>query len=209
MHNSLILQHDAVLTDRMDLEMRLPKTVGEAIQSSKFATLIQEVAEAPLFTVTCNKQTYSLPRKELHILLNGKKATLLDSVYSQDTIHCEIHELKIPTIGDLITPEDMVQETVNVYVNDQLISLETGHMDIQLNGSSATMETQLQHNDVVTIHSAVGEAPIVSDIFRYIDIPAQPIGTNQLPNFIMKVNHVVASFQTPLVSGDKVELYWE
>lgn len=209
LHESIILKSDALLSDRMDLEMRLPKTVGEAIQSSRFATLIQEVAEAPLFTVTCNNQTYSLPRKELHILLNGKKATLLDLVYSQDTIHCEVHDLETPTIGDLITPEDMVQETVNVYVNDQLISLETGHMDIQLNGNPATIETQLQHNDVVTIRSAVGEAPMVSDIFRYIEIPAQPIGTNQLPNFIMKVNNVVASFQTPLVSGDKVELYWE
>lgn len=209
LHDNLILQNNDLLCDRMDIEMRLPKTIGEAIQSSKYASLIQEVAEAPLFVITCNKQTYSIPRKELHILLNGKKASLLDSVYSQGIIHCEVHELEIPTIGDLITPDDMVQETVNVYVNDQLISLETGHVDIQLNGSPATMQTQLQNDAVVTIHSVVGEAPMLSDIFRYVEIPAQPIGTNQLPNFIMKVNNEVASFQTPLVSGDKVELYWE
>ncbi|WP_232699863.1 cell division protein FtsA [Brevibacillus daliensis] len=207
--NGILLSPDESLADRADLEVRLPLTVIEAVQSSSHYSLLDEILASEPFSFTINNQTFTCPIKKLQVLVNGKEAEMYQRIYAEDVLECQIQTLPAPVIRDVIPTDDWICETVKVYVNEQPVQIQIGEWNIVLDGQPASLETTLYDQAIVHIHSKKGENPIVSDIFRYIEIPPQPQKIDgRLPVFIMQVNGEDASFQSPLMTGDRIQLYW-
>ncbi|WP_255298497.1 cell division protein FtsA [Brevibacillus dissolubilis] len=198
---------DTLLQDRSDVEIRLPRTISEVMWQAGLLDDVPSAADKYRFTL--NNREYSFPRHELHLTLNGKNATLQDRVKTGDIIEHTQKPLSFPMIKEVIPPEEWVQEEIKVFFNDQPIAVKTGQVSITMDGQTAG-EDQIIHDDaVILVKSAQGPAPVFSDVFRYVDVSLDKPAQEGLTKLVMRLNGEVASFQTPIHTGDKLELFWE
>ncbi len=199
---------DAPLADRDQVTLRLPRTVAEVLEALG-AWPQGGLEEEGRYHFRVNERTYSLPRSELRLELNGKPAQPSDPIRSGDRLTYRLEVLPLPTIGEVIPPECWVQQEMKVYFNDQPVTLPLGQMSITMDGAPATVEDTVRDGATIVVKAVPGPAPVFSDVFRYIQFsPEQPDkpGVSQLHTLI---NGEPASFHSELKSGDRLQLFWE
>ncbi|MFY0542686.1 cell division protein FtsA [Brevibacillus sp. H7] len=198
---------DSPLADRNEVEIRLPRTVEEVLQEAGLFPSQEPVSAAIRFTV--NGQQYNLPQTVMTLTVNGKPAALSDRVRSGDIIDFAIEPFALPTIQEVIPPEEWVQEQIKVSFNGKPVVLSTAHVAITMNGMPVQAAEQVQDGAVINVKATPGSNPLFSDVFRYVDIPLDKPQGKGVSKLTTLVNGEPASFQTEIKNGDKLELYWE
>ncbi len=196
---------DADVPDRSEVEIRLPRTVGEVLQISG----TELGAEAAAYQFSVNGHTYSVPSRTVTIQVNGKPVTLSDAIRQGDELIYRIEDVSPPTIRDVIPLEEWVQETIIVHFNGERVVLPVAQVTITMDGRAVKDEETITDGAVITVKSAPASTPVFSDVFRYVDVSLEKPDRESISGFVMLVNGELASFQTELKSGDKLELYWE
>ncbi|MFP3389869.1 cell division protein FtsA [Brevibacillus sp. SIMBA_040] len=199
---------DAALVDRCEVEIRLPRTIEEVLRSAEMSADNEEGPTSYLqFSV--NGHSYSIPSRSEVILLNGKNATLSDYVRQGDELVYRREEITSPTIRDVIPLDEWVQETVTVLFNGEKVVLPVAQVAITMDGRAASPEDTVVDGAVITVKSSPSATPVFSDVFRFVEVSLEKPDRESISGFVMLVNGELATFQTELKSGDKLELFWE
>ncbi|KMZ39886.1 MULTISPECIES: cell division FtsA domain-containing protein [Bacillales] len=195
---------DTLITDRAEVDIRLPRTVYEVLELAELKTS----AESGLrFSV--NGQDYSIPSRVEVIELNGKPAALTDIVRQGDVLVYRLDEIFAPSIQDVIPLEEWVQETMIVHFNGERVVLPVAQVTITVDGKAANASDPVSEGAAITVKSSPASTPVFSDVFRFVDVSLEKPDRESISGFVMLVNGEQANFQTELKSGDKLELFWE
>ncbi|GED69058.1 ATPase [Brevibacillus reuszeri] len=198
----------AALSDRSEVEIRLPRTIEEVLHTAQLSET-GDGEDAPYLQFSVNGHSYSIPSRSEVILLNGKIATLSDYVRQGDDLVYRVDEITSPTIRDVIPLDEWVQETVTVLFNGEKVVLPVAQVAITMDGRAATPEEAVVDGAVIHVKSSPSAPPVFSDVFRFVDVSLEKPDRESISGFVMLVNGELATFQTELKSGDKLELYWE
>lgn len=199
---------DAALVDRCEVEIRLPRTIEEVLRSAEMSAGGEEEA-TPYLQFSVNGHSYSIPSRSEVILLNGKTASLSDYVRQGDELVYRREEITSPTIRDVIPLDEWVQETVTVLFNGEKVVLPVTQVAITMDGRVASPEDTVVDGAVITVKSSPSATPVFSDVFRFVEVSLEKPDRESISGFVMLVNGELATFQTELKSGDKLELFWE
>lgn len=199
---------DAALVDRCEVEIRLPRTFEEVLRSAEMSAGSEE-EPTPYLEFSVNGHSYSIPSRSEVILLNGKTATLSDYVRQGDELVYRREEITSPTIRDVIPLDEWVQETVTVLFNGEKVALPVAQVAITMDGRAASPEDAVVDGAVITVKSSPSATPVFSDVFRFVEVSLEKPDRESISGFVMLVNGELATFQTELKSGDKLELFWE
>ncbi|WP_103109383.1 cell division protein FtsA [Brevibacillus reuszeri] len=199
---------DAALVDRCEVEIRLPRTIEEVLRSAEMSAGGEEEA-TPYLQFSVNGHSYSIPSRSEVILLNGKTASLSDYVRQGDELVYRREEITSPTIRDVIPLDEWVQETVTVLFNGEKVVLPVAQVAITMDGRVASPEDTVVDGAVITVKSSPSATPVFSDVFRFVEVSLEKPDRESISGFVMLVNGELATFQTELKSGDKLELFWE
>ncbi|WNC13277.1 cell division FtsA domain-containing protein [Brevibacillus brevis] len=201
---------EAAVPDRSEVEIRLPRTVGEVLQiAGVLSESGQDETPSQPYQFTVNGHSYSIPSRSTTIELNGKTASASDYIRQGDELLYRVEDVPLPTIRDVIPLEEWVQETITVHFNGEPVVLPVAQVTITMDGKTAQAEDLILDGAVITVKSAPAATPVFSDVFRYVDVSLEKPDRESITGFVMLVNGEVASFQTELKSGDKLELYWD
>lgn len=202
--NGAVATLDTLVTDRAEVDIRLPRTVYEVLELAELKTS----AESGLrFSV--NGQDYSIPSRIEVIELNGKPAALTDIVRQGDVLVYRLDEVPAPSIQDVIPLEEWVQETMIVHFNGERVVLPVAQVTITVEGKAANASDPVSEGADITVKSSPASTPVFSDVFRFVDVSLEKPDRESISGFVMLVNGEQANFQTELKSGDKLELFWE
>lgn len=199
---------DAALVDRCEVEIRLPRTIEEVLRSAEMSVGGEEEA-TPYLQFSVNGHSYSIPSRSEVILLNGKTATLSDYVRQGDELVYRREEITSPTIRDVIPLDEWVQETITVLFNGEKVVLPVAQVAITMDGRAVSPEDTVVDGAVITVKSSPSAPPVFSDVFRFVEVSLEQPDRESISGFVMLVNGELATFQTELKSGDKLELFWE
>ncbi|WP_289139765.1 cell division protein FtsA [uncultured Brevibacillus sp.] len=199
---------DSALVDRCEVEIRLPRTIEEVLRSAEMSAGGEEET-TPYLQFSVNGHSYSIPSRSEVILLNGKTATLSDYVRQGDELVYRREEITSPTIRDVIPLDEWVQETVTVLFNGEKVVLPVAQVAITMDGRAASPEDAVVDGAVITVKSSPSATPVFSDVFRFVEVSLEKPDRESISGFVMLVNGELATFQTELKSGDKLELFWE
>jgi len=206
--NGEVMPLDTPLSDRTEVEIRLPRTVGEVLRQAEGGAALAETSEPPIcFSV--NGQTCTIPRTLFTLQVNGKPAALTDRIKDGDVVQFAVEPFPLPAIQDVIPSEEWVQEEMTVTFNGQNVVLSTAQVSITVDGVPAQANDPVRDGAVISVKAAPGPAPVFSDIFRYVSIPLEKPAGEGVSRLVTLVNGEPASFQTEIRSGDRLELYWE
>lgn len=198
---------DAEVPDRSEVEIRLPRTVGEALQIAGVVDSSEQETTPYQFSV--NGHTYTLPSRTVTLEVNGKPATPSDSIRQGDELTYRLEEVSLPPIREVIPLEEWVQESITVHFNGERVVIPVAQVTITMDGRTVQDVDLVEDGAVITVKSAPATIPVFSDVFRYVDFSLEKPDRESISGFVMLLNGEVASFQTELKSGDKLELYWE
>ncbi|MCC8437480.1 rod shape-determining protein [Brevibacillus sp. M2.1A] len=202
--NGAVATLDTLITDRAEVDIRLPRTVYEVLALAGLKTS----AESGLrFSV--NGQDYSIPSRIEVIELNGRLAALTDLVRQGDVLVYRLDEVPAPSIQDVIPLEEWVQETMIVHFNGERVELPVAQVTITVDGKAANASDPVSEGADITVKSSPATTPVFSDVFRFVDVSLEKPDRESISGFVMLVNGEQANFQTELKSGDKLELFWE
>ncbi|MFE1628439.1 cell division protein FtsA [Brevibacillus reuszeri] len=199
---------DAALVDRCEVEIRLPRTIEEVLRSAEMSVGGEEEA-TPYLQFSVNGHSYSIPSRSEVILLNGKTATLSDYVRQGDELVYRREEITSPSIRDVIPLDEWVQETITVLFNGEKVVLPVAQVAITMDGRAVSPEDTVVDGAVITVKSSPSAPPVFSDVFRFVEVSLEKPDRESISGFVMLVNGELATFQTELKSGDKLELFWE
>jgi len=200
---------DAPLQDRDQIEVRLPRTVGEALHQAGLLAAPGRIEETRYIRVTLNGQRVTIPQTQVRLSLNGKPASTADRVRSGDEVTYAVESLPLPTIKELSPPEDWGHLAIRVTFNGQPVTIPTTRLAITMDGKTVSEDTVVQDGAVISISLTQGPPPVFNDVFRYVEADLQPPAREGQMRLRTTVNGEPASFQTPLQDGDALELYWE
>jgi len=198
---------DSEVPDRSEVDIRLPRTVGEALQMAGIADSSE--SEAAPYQFTVNSLSYSIPSRTVTIEANGKPAASSDPIHHGDELAYRVEDVPLPAIRDVIPLEEWVQETITVHFNGERVVLPVAQVTITMDGVAAQPEDPIRDGAVIKVKSAPAVTPVFSDVFRFVDVSLEKPDHETITGFVMLVNGVPASFQTELKSGDKLELFWD
>ncbi|MED1802690.1 cell division protein FtsA [Brevibacillus porteri] len=202
--NGAVATLDTWISDRAEVDIRLPRTVYEVLELAELKTS----AESGLrFSV--NGQDYSVPSRMEVIELNGRPAALTDIVRKGDVLVYRLDEVPAPSIQDVIPLEEWVQETMIVHFNGERVVLPVAQVTITVDGNAANASDPVIEGADITVKSSPASTPVFSDVFRFVDVSLEKPDRESISGFVMLVNGEQANFQTELKSGDKLELFWE
>ncbi|MBG9942410.1 cell division FtsA domain-containing protein [Brevibacillus formosus] len=202
--NGAVATLDTLISDRAEVDIRLPRTVYEVLELTELKTS----AELGLrFSV--NGQDYSIPSRIEVIELNGRPAALTDIVRQGDVLVYRLDEVPAPSIQDVIPLEEWVQETMIVHFNGERVELPVAQVTITVDGKAANAADPVSEGAEITVKSSPASIPVFSDVFRFVDVSLEKPDRESISGFVMLVNGEQANFQTELKSGDKLELFWE
>ncbi|MDF2681113.1 MAG: ATPase [Brevibacillus sp.] len=198
---------DTEVPDRSEVEIRLPRTVGEALQIS--GLLAEPAQEKNLYHFSVNGHSYSIPAQTVTMEVNGKPVTSTDYIRQGDELIYRVENVALPAIRDVIPLEEWVQETITVHFNGERVVLPVAQVTITMDGRTAQAEDVISDGAVITVKSSPASTPVFSDVFRFVDVSLEKPDRESITGFVMLVNGELSSFQTELKSGDKLELYWD
>ncbi|MGG4450715.1 cell division FtsA domain-containing protein [Brevibacillus porteri] len=202
--NGAVATLDTWISDRAEVDIRLPRTVYEVLELAELKTS----AESGLrFSV--NGQDYSVPSRMEVLELNGRPAALTDIVRQGDVLVYRLDEVPAPSIQDVIPLEEWVQETIIVHFNGERVVLPVAQVTITVDGKAANASDPVSEGADITVKSSPASTPVFSDVFRFVDVSLEKPDRESISGFVMLVNGEQANFQTELKSGDKLELFWE
>ncbi|MGK5507326.1 cell division protein FtsA [Brevibacillus formosus] len=202
--NGAVATLDTLISDRAEVDIRLPRTVYEVLELAELKTS----AESGLrFSV--NGYDYSIPSRIEVIELNGRPAALTDIVRQGDVLVYRLDEVPAPSIQDVIPLEEWVQETMIVHFNGERVELPVAQVTITVDGKAANAADPVGEGADITVKSSPASTPVFSDVFRFVDVSLEKPDRESISGFVMLVNGEQANFQTELKSGDKLELFWE
>ncbi|MBO8165185.1 MAG: cell division protein FtsA [Brevibacillus sp.] len=198
---------DAPLADRDQIEVRLPRTVGEVLKEAGLIATPDAVEETRYARVTLNGQPYNIPQTRVQLTLNGSPAKVNSRVRSGDDLCYTVETLPLPTIKELAPPEAWGHLSIHVTFNGQPVSIRTTQLSITMDGKPVGEEAVVYDGAVISIGVTAGPPPVFNDIFRYVDVEMKPQPGEGL-RLVTTINGEPASFQTPIKDGDVLELYW-
>ncbi|MGG4442511.1 cell division protein FtsA [Brevibacillus fortis] len=202
--NGAVATLDTLISDRAEVDIRLPRTVYEVLDLAELKTSVESGLH---FSV--NGQDYTIPSRMEVIELNGRPAALTDVVRQGDVLGYRQDEVPAPSIQDVIPLEEWVQETMTVHFNGERVVLPVAQVTITVDGKAANATDPVSEGVDITVKSSPASTPVFSDVFRFVDVSLEKPDRESISGFVMLVNGEQANFQTELKSGDKLELFWE
>lgn len=201
---------DTPLTDRMNVEIRLPETIYEALEAAGGGFHQEHAPAADVFCYTLNGQARSHPRRAVEVAVNGKPASLHDFLRTGDCLAYEVKELPPPAIADVLTPAEWVVHAVKVTFNGQPVTIESGQLEIYMNGQKVAEDQLIDEGADISVKApSAPEPPVFNDVFRYVEVSLDKPEGLRIARLATLVNGEPANFQTPLKTGDQLEMYWE
>ncbi|NGQ97251.1 cell division protein FtsA [Brevibacillus sp. SYP-B805] len=196
------------LQDRDIVEIRMPRTVEEVLRETGHTAELDSSASQVRFTL--NGRDYALPRCDIQLSVNGSPASFTERVRSGDHLAFAVKALPLPTVREIIPPEEWVQEEIKVHFNGIPVTLPTAQVAITMDGKAVSADEVIHDGAVITVKVTPGEkAPLFSDVFRYVDVSLEKPRGEGVSRLTTLINGEPASFQTELKNGDKLELFWE
>lgn len=202
--NGVVATLDTLITDRAEVDIRLPRTVYEVLELTELKASVESGLH---FSV--NGQDYTIPSHIEVIELNGRQAALTDVVRQGDVLVYRQDEVPAPSIQDVIPLEEWVQETMTVHFNGEPVVLPVAQVTITVDGKTGNASDPVSEGAAITVKSSPASTPVFSDVFRFVDVSLEKPDRESISGFVMLVNGEQANFQTELKSGDKLELFWE
>ncbi|MFM1654374.1 cell division FtsA domain-containing protein [Brevibacillus sp. B_LB10_24] len=198
---------DTPLNDRDQVEIRLPRTIREVSREIGLALPAGRAEHEIRFSM--NGQTHTIRDQQSQLLLNGRPVSPDDRIKSGDELTYRSEPMSIPSIRELISVEDWVQEEIRVRFNGQPVRIHTSRLTVMMDGETVSLEEKVRHGAVILVKVTPGPAPVFSDVFRYVDVSLEAKEGEGRTKLCTLINGSPASFQSPIVSGDELELYWE
>src|SRR5690606_30022654 len=98
-----------------------------------------------------------------------------------------------------------LKQSITVMFNDVPVEIEKNIIELIRNNNSLNEHDLISSHDVIEWKTQDTSPFIFQDIFKYIDIE-KPI--NATGNFKLLINKKEATFYTPIIQGDHLELLW-
>jgi cell division protein FtsA len=201
---------DTPLEDRDQVELRFPRTLQEVLRELDPAIPDHTPsANAQYLTFTVNGQHVRHPIKEIILTLNGKEASPNAIVRSGDEIVFETRVYAHPCIRDVVSPDEWQHQEITVTFNGRPVTIPTSQLAIKMDGRPVELDQNIHDGASITVETVPGDAPIFSDVFRFVDFESTPPEGNPKARLHILINGEPASYHSEIKGGDRLELYWD
>ncbi|OEH86956.1 hypothetical protein BHU72_01480 [Desulfuribacillus stibiiarsenatis] len=194
------------LQDRDQFLCYPPSTVKEAMEACGVTDFDFSNKD---MTVTINGQEKRFPGSSTDsrtIYINDQVGTLRQRVREGDQIEVRNTTAKELSITDVVEPELLRSFEVSVRVNQETITMKHPGISVTLNGAPAKLDSRVKDLDSISIIRKEHIQIMFNDIFKYIDIMSKkPKDSSRLR---MTLNHMPATFDASIKTGDVIELEW-
>ncbi|MEC2325533.1 cell division protein FtsA [Lederbergia lenta] len=192
---------DDLVQDRDRISVYSPETIEELLMSLHLNDLLQNIRP---FILTLNNKEINISAFSSKVIVNGKVAKYTDNFLNQANI--TIEKNMNPTVANLVALEkQQLKQSITVMFNDVPVEIEKNIIELIRNNNSLNEHDLLSSHDVIEWKTQDTSPFIFQDIFKYIDIE-KPI--NATGNFKLLINKKEATFYTPIIQGDHLELLW-
>ncbi len=200
------------LQDKDELTVRLPRTLRELHEDEEVAATagldinLDDISRT--YTYWLNGERKQVVWQKITLTINGREATPDSPVRPGDRIIIEQSEAKDqPTLEDVIPEEVLKGLATTVTFNNQTVMIRNDRAAIVMDGQEVRPSHPLRNGAKIRIPVDTKQGAIFSDVFRYVDVQAdQPPGKKRL---VIRVNDQPADFNTPIQTGDRLEMRWE
>lgn len=170
------------------------------------ATVHDVIHEASTLDVYVNQKLYSI---EPTITVNGNKTGAHTKLHDRDVIHYETPRQLADVLQSIngISIDQLDEKHISIYFNGQPLTITKKEKNLYVNDRPAQLEDFVRSGDHIKIDKQVSSPFMFQDVFRYVNIDIkQPVKGKKLA---VRVNQKEAGFDTPINSGDELELKWE
>lgn len=195
---------DTPLTDRDEIEIRLPATLREVLTEAEAYTTDME-RHRILYTV--NGQAAHYEYSAYLFTINGQEAQLDNKVKKNDVISYQAQAVSLPSIKDVLPLTEQTEIHTLVTFNGQKVQIPSSEMEIYLDGERAMLTDPIRAHASITVDVRFKREPVFSDVFRYVSDNLH--ATEPGKNLVITINGNPASFQDPIKTGDILEFEWK
>ncbi len=202
--NSIDAGYQAYIRDRDVVHFYHVKTIEEALVLAGYSTMQYS---KKTINVQLNGEYKSLTYLPRRIYQNGQPIALTDPIVHGDEITFDKESKAYPTIKDIIDQNKLTAQLISVTFNRELVEIKPSTFQVQINGEKATLDDPIIPNSKVEVIWGEDNNLKFSDVFRYVNFDIS--NTKGSTRYVIKINHQVADFNSPIKQGDRLELYWE
>lgn len=202
--NGIDADYTSTLNDRDNIDFNHIKTIEEALVLTGQST-VPFTEKLISFYVMNEKKSVKYKQKQLY--RNGEPISLNDMIRDGDVITFDKDNVPYPTIKDVIEKDKLPSQIITVTFNGERVKIEPASFRITMNQGNVTLDTPIQQDSFIEITFSEESLLKFSDVFRYVEFDR--VSPNGGSRYVLKVNGEQADFNTPIVHGDQLELYWE
>lgn len=192
------------LLERDQLDITLPRHLLDILQIIHWNV---ERLKPTRFRYYLNKEEKWVEQGDSQILINGKVGSLTSSVENGDQVTIQFAENKLYTVGELI-PENLPQpEQIRITFNEKDVTLLKAPYTLLKNDKPTGLEDTVHEGDHLQMKNKEDLSLLFHDVFLFVEVDLQRIEKGK--KMVLRVNGAAATFDTPIVHGDSLELKWE
>lgn len=192
------------LNERDQIDLTLPRHLLDILQTINWNV---ERLKPIRFRYYVNKEEKWIEEGGSQILINGKISSLPSAVDNGDKIEIQVSEKKLYTVGELI-PDDLVQPVqIRITFNEKNVTLLKAPYTLTKNEQPTGLDDIVHEGDHLQIKNKEDLSLLFHDVFRYVEIDQHRIEKGK--KMALRVNGEAATFETPIIDGDYLELKWE
>jgi cell division protein FtsA len=192
------------LADRDQIEVRLPRTLAEALAA---AELYHTEMEQRVVPFTVNGKGTSCSYSPYSFYINGREAKMEDRVNKNDAITYVKPGITLPSLQEVIPVEDRTELATTVTFNGQTIRMPSSELELFVDGKKAEWSEPVHTNATIVTRVHFRNDPVFSDVFRYVESSLHAPETGK--TLITTINGAPAAFTDPIKTGDALEFRWE
>jgi len=187
-----------IVNDRDTIEWNHITTVAD------FLNFYQQTKQSQkAFHVVVNKERVTLRAGETKLLINNEEATSETRLSENDKI--EIIPATLPTVHDLFNELNIAYwNTIDITFNEKAVTLKQPAYTVMRDEERLNEKSKIKPNERFQMDKKESHSFVFQDVFRYVELDL----TNVSGNFHLFCNDELATFTTPIQSGDKLEIKW-
>ena len=191
--NGETVSDNRLLVDGDVVEVRQPRTVGEALRLAGYSPTGRKIK----YTINGRQSSYTCSPT---ILMNDSPVQITLPIHQGDSIEYIANDM--PKISDVIKVSNL-ETSVKIFYEDEEYEIPAATFDLKLNGRAASRNSIIDE-DATIEYKSFSRVVTVSDALLAIDF--KPPDSRSRIKFKILVNGQAVDFADPVKNGDKLEI---
>ncbi|MGE5578394.1 MAG: cell division protein FtsA [Syntrophothermus sp.] len=203
MMNGRVVDFHAPVVDGADIYV-MPN--GRLIDLLKIAGVDLASLRPVPYIFFINDQKRGVLRQAARVIVDGQPADLEAELQNGQAVELVSTEKEVPRVAEVLTDKDFkTAPDLHITVNKTPVVIRGPVAKITVNGKAATLDDPVPPNGRIKISGVESQSVALSEVFKYV-----PFDPHEFPDktLVILMNGKTAGYNTPLVEGAEIQLYW-